>query len=263
MARIAIDLSHEQREWRGFYPSLHAVLQTIPQHTFETIDAPRALDAATLARYDALILALPCNVELSASSIGAVRAWVTENRKGLCLLSNYTGDTHHRTNLNQLARPLGVQFNEDLVLPHGRTDDNDGHAQVFDRGSDGKYVVRASIPGGPIGAHPLAHHVQTLGFLSACSLEVTTPTLEFALMSSPDSAILKPLGERNSRGWILKIKPWVYQQDHSATLFAAFRADLGKVVACGTWKLLLPELLQAQKVDNAALLKNAMEWLVS
>lgn len=263
MARIAIDLSHEQRDWQGYYPSLNVVLQSMPGHTFEAIQAPRSLDASTLASYDALILALPCNIQMSADAISAVRAWITENRKGLFLLSSYTGDTHHRTNLNLLARSLGVLFNEDLVLPHGRMSDQDGHTQVFNRGGDGTFVVRAGVPGGPLGAHPVAQNVRTLGFLSACSLDVSTSAIQFVLPSPPDSAILKPHGERSSRGWITRIMPWVYERDAAVSLFAAFQSDLGKVAASGTWKLLLPELLQTQNVDNFRFVKNVIEWLVS
>lgn len=263
MARIAIDLSHEQREWYGYYPSLVNQTRALTAHTFETIEPGRTLDAATLTPYDALILALPCNVELRDDQIHAVRAWVTENRKGLFLLSFYSGDAHHRTNLNRLARPLGVEFAEDVVLPHACTTDNDGHAQVFDRGSSAKYVVRAAPPGGLVGAHPLVHNVRALGFLSACSLKISNAPLQFLLPSPNDSAILEPLSPiRNSKGWIMKIN-WGLVAHKSAPLLAAWQTDFGKIVACGTWKLWLPELLASQKVDNAQLFANVVEWLVT
>lgn len=263
MARIAIDLSHEQREWYGYYPSLLNQCRALTAHTFENIDAGKTLDAATLAPYDALILALPCNVELRDEEIGAVRAWVTENRKGLFLLSYYSGDAHHRTNLNRLADPLGVKFAEDVVMPHDRITNADGHAQVFDRGGSGsKYVVRVSPPGGILGAHPLAQGIHALGFLSACSLKISNAPLQFLLPSPNDSAILEPyMPIRNSRGWIMKTD-WARSGYASLPLLAAWQADFGKVVACGTWKLWLPELLASQKVDNAQLFANVVEWLV-
>lgn len=262
MARIAIDLSHEQREWYGYYPSVLQQCKQLPAHTFETIEKGKSLDAATLAPYDALILALPCNVELRDDEIAAVRAWVTEQGKGLFLLSSYSGDAHHRTNLNALARPLGVRFNEDLVLPHDRTSDSDGHAQVYDRGASARYIVHVAAAGLSFGAHPLAQNIQTLGFLSACSLNVSNPQLQFWLTSPSDSAVLEPASPiRNSKGWIMKIN-WSLSAHKSVMLLAAGKADSGKIVACGSWKLWLPELLASQSVDNAQLFANVVEWLV-
>lgn len=263
MARIAIDLSHAQREWYGYYPSVANQARALTAHTFETIEPGKTLDAATLALYDALILALPCNVELRDDEIQSVRAWVTENKKGLFLLSSYSGDAHHRTNLNHLARSLGVEFAEDIVLPHACTTNEDGHAQVFDRGGAGsKYVVHVSPPGGVIGAHPLAQNIQALGFLSACSLKISNAPLQFVLPAPNDSAILEPLSPiRNSKGWIMKIN-WGLRAHSSAPLLAAWQTDFGKVVACGAWKLWLPELLASQSVDNAQLFANVVEWLV-
>jgi hypothetical protein len=207
MARIAIDLAHAQREWYGYYPSIAHQTRALTAHTFETIEPGKMLDAATLASYDALILALPCNVELRDDEIRAVRAWVTEEGKGIFLLASYSGGAHHRTNLNELARPLGVEFAENVVLPHACTTNEDGHAQVFDRGGAGsKYVVRAAPPGGVIGAHPLAQHIHALGFLSACSLKISNAPLQFLLPAPDDSAVLEPLSPiRNSKGWIMKI----------------------------------------------------------
>jgi hypothetical protein len=263
VARIAIDLAHAQRGWNGYYPSLLNQCRVLTAHTFETIEADKTLDAATLAPYDALILALPCNVELRAPEIDAVRAWVTENRKGLFLLSYYSGDSHHRTNLNQLARPLGVEFDEDLIMPHDRITNADAQAQVTNRGDDGKYVVRVSPPGGALGAHPIAQNIRALGFLSACSLKLSNVSLQFLLTSPQDSARLEPyLPLRGPGGWIMKTD-WARSGYASVPLFAAWQADLGKVAASGTWKLWLPELLATQKVENAQLFENVVEWLVN
>ncbi|MCG3142533.1 MAG: hypothetical protein HDKAJFGB_04028 [Anaerolineae bacterium] len=262
MARIAIDLSHEQREWYGYYPSVLQQCKPLTAHTFETIEKGRGLDAATLAPYDALILALPCNVELREDEINAVRAWVTEEGKGIFLLSSYSGDAHHRTNLNALARPFGIRFNEDLVLPHDRTTDNDGHAQVYDRGASDRYTVRVDAAGLSFGAHPLSHKIQTLGFLSTCSLNVSNPQLQFWVSSPADSAALEPASPiRNSKGWIMKIN-WALSAHKSVILLAAGKADSGKIVACGSWKLWLPELLVSQSVDNAQLFANVVDWLI-
>ncbi len=261
MARIAIDLSHEQREWYGYYPSLVSQTRALTAHVFEPIEKGKALDAATLAPYDALILALPCNVELGADEINAVRAWVTEEGKGIFLLSAYSGDAHHRTNLNALARPLGVRFNEDVILPSACTSDEDGHAQVYDRGANARYVVRVAASHFSFALHPLARNIQTLGFLSTCSLNVSNPQLQFWAASPPDSATLEPASPiRNSKGWIMKIN-WALSAHKSAILLAAGRADSGKIVACGSWKLWLPELLASQSVDNARLFENIIEWL--
>jgi hypothetical protein len=262
MARIAIDLSHAQRGWNGFYPSLLNQCRALSAHTFETIEPGKMLDAAALASYDALILALPCNVELHAAEIDAVRAWVTENHTGLFLLSYYSGDSHHRTNLNQLARPLGVEFAEDLVMPHDRITNADAQAQVTNRGGDGKYVVRVAPPGGALGAHPIAQTIRALAFLSACSLKLSNVSLQFLLTSPPDAARLEPhMPLRGPGGWIMKTD-WARSGYASLPLFAAWRADLGKVAASGTWKLWLPELLATQNVDNAQLFANVIEWLV-
>ena len=264
MARIAIDLSHEQREWNGYYPSIAQQCRALSAHTFEILEKGKTLEAATLAPYDALILALPCNVEMGAEEVEAVRRWATEEGKGLFLLSFYSGDAHHRTNFNHLARALGVEFSENVIMPHDRITNADGHAQVFDRGgADSKYVVRVSPPGGVLGTHPLAQNLRALGFLSACSLKMQSVPLQFVLHSPKDSAILEPyMPIRISKGWIMKMD-WARSGYDAMPLFAAWQKDFGKIVACGTWKLWLPELLAAQKVDNAQLFANVLEWLVT
>lgn len=262
MARIAIDLSHNQRNWNGYFPSLQNQSRTMTAHTFETIEAPRTLDAATLANYDALILALPCNQVMPDDTINAVRAWVTENKKGLFLLSSYSGDAHHRTNLNDLARPLGVEFSEDLVMPHDRVTDDDGHNHVRDRGGTAMYIVRVSPPGAAIGMHPIAQNIKTLGFLSACSIKFLHAPIQFLLPSPNDSAILEPQEPIRNGRWIYYIN-WALAMHQSVPLLAAWQADFGKVVAIGAWKLWLPELLTTQNVDNEQLFKNVIEWLIS
>lgn len=272
MARIAIDLTHKQRDWKGYAAFWNTLIPTMPQHTFELLAAPQMLDAPTLAQYDALVLALPCNAQITEPTISAIRVWITEQRKGLFLFSHYTGDTHHRTNLNQLARPLGVQFNEDLVLPHGFTAKEDGHAHVLSR--DGivrdafgnitkDLVVRIDLLGGPLGAHPLMQGVHSLGFLSACSLDVTKPSLDFALTSPPDSSILKPRGERTEENWIIQIDPWVFAGKEAALLFAAFHSERGKIAACGSWKFISSDVITTHRVDNNVFIQNVIEWLVN
>lgn len=263
---IALDFSHQQQDdgykgWDGYFTAITELAKTVPEVTWAEWMPGQTLAADTLRSVDALILATPFHTVLTDREIENVRTWVQSGGR-IALLSNYTADLHHLSNLNALARALGFEFAENLVLPSGSASDHNARLQARSQGDDRRLVVVANPPGGPLGTHPLLEGVKQVGFLSTCTISVHTSTPE-CFITHGTGVVMQPTGPKDPRGWMQQIVEWKkIDREQDVTLFAAWTRGKGKIIAVGTWKFVLPRLTNAPDLDNARLFQNMVRWLV-
>lgn len=264
---IALDFSHQQQDdgykgWDGYYTAITELAKTVPDVTWTEWMPGQTFAANTLASVKAVILAAPFHTILSDREIDHVRNWVQSGGR-IALLSNYTADLHHASNLNALARALGFEFAENLVLPAGSASDLNARLQARSQGDDRRLVVVANPPGGPLGTHPLLEGVKQVGFLSACTISAYTSTPE-CFITHASGVVMQPFGPKDPKGWMQQIVEWrKNDRAQDVTLFAAWTRGQGKLIAVGTWKFVLPKLTNAPDLDNARLFQNMVRWLVN
>jgi hypothetical protein len=257
---VAIDTAHGQKDWRGFTAGVGQAFKGLAEFAFQTVGPGQALTSVRLNQFAVLVLALPLKAPLADEEIINIHEWVTTEGKGLLMLSHYSGDAHHGSNLNSLARLFGFEFAEELVLPLGRSADVDARYQAFDSGQDRGLVVIVEVP--DANAHPIVGGLQKIALLSACGL-TNISSLPAFVLNGPPSAIMRPKGPKDAQGWMLQIQQWLKEGEGSVPLLAAWHSGLGKVVAVATWKIVLPAFTGSGEFDNRRFLANAISWLAS
>ncbi|MCC7162939.1 MAG: TIR domain-containing protein [Anaerolineae bacterium] len=263
---IAIDFAHNQQDnlitgWDGYYAAINEFAATLPDVTWTNLMPGQTFSANTLKSLSAVIVATPFHTILTDQEIENVRKWVQAGGR-IALLASYTADLHHLSNLNALARTLGFEFVENLVLPPDVATDHYARVQARSQGEDRRLIVVANPPGGPLGAHPLLNGVKQVGFLSACGI-VATITPE-CFITHTSGGVMQPYGPKDPRGWMQQIVEWKkINHEQDVTLFAAWTRGKGKIIAVGSWKLVLPNLTNAPDLDNAKLFQNMLRWLVN
>jgi hypothetical protein len=111
-----------------------------------------AIDAATLARCDVLVVKTP-TARYSRDEVTAIERFV-EAGGGLLLVGEHTNFMNTSTYLNEIARPFGFKFRHDLLFCIGSP-----YVQ---------WVVPATVP------HPMVQHVPPMHYAVSCSIDPGT-----------------------------------------------------------------------------------------
>ena len=117
---VVFDRSHGQDGWNPVSPTperdfkrIASIASAPPVHSNVT-----QITSSLLSYLDAYVLPIGpgqgSHRTLSPSEVNALVRFATGSR-GLMLLSAYTGDWHHRWNLNDVARHFGLRFNVDAL----------------------------------------------------------------------------------------------------------------------------------------------------
>jgi hypothetical protein len=189
---------------------------------------------------------------MEGQTVDAIARWVGAGG-GLLYLGYYLAAIHHGTDPNELAFVLGFEFGPDLLMPpteHLRSDYQD---QAFhDRPG---YVVPVAVPQRT--DHRLAVGVSELALVSACSLRNIQGDTDLILTSSPASVVVVT-GPKTREGYILQITDYLVTGTQTPAVVGAWHLGEGRVVACGSWKI-----LSNGAADNSRFMENAIDWLTA
>ena len=161
------------------------------------------------------------------------------------------------TNLNTLAHRIGFEFSHDLVMPVGHTDYRSCMKQAF--GLDATLGVTCQLATTP-SDHPIVSGVETVAFQSACTV-MHPSDIAASVGTAEDVCTMRAVGPKGKGGSILQIQEYVVERKGPATFMAAQLYGNGRVVAIGSWKMFLNELVEDPMLDNARLFGNIVEWL--
>jgi predicted alpha/beta hydrolase family esterase len=250
---VFVDLSHGQHKWDGFRQGAVNLGEELRFLETDLLRNRRNVDRAST-----LVISLPYRSQFSEDEPCYIEKWVG-NGGGLLLMGYYAADSHHsgNRNLNLVARRFGYEFCDDQVLPAGATADD---CRDLSTASDHRLAVKVDLP--PNDARPLSAGVAQVAFRLSCSIKRTSGEQpEYQLHSPETSTIWHLLGDRTPEGWVRNISKWFKPEERgsgSVPLLVAFEYGKGRVVLCGTWKLLTP-----LAPDNGTLVRNVMRWLAS
>jgi hypothetical protein len=247
------------------------VLQTLAD-TGTDVRTNRTGYATQAALRDAWILILPTprKTTIDLRQIEVISDWV---RRGgsLLLMGFYLVQEHHANNINSLARRLGLEFKDNLIMPGARFEGQrlgervDGKQFLYARDQafevHGEWCVPARPESTPA-SHPILDSVHTVALISSCTIEWTQQP-ELAVCTSDPVAILHGVGVKDSEGYFALVQDYILDRRGPGCFLVAVRHGAGKVAAVGTWKAFLNEVVARTDNQNGILFQNIIAWLSS
>jgi hypothetical protein len=184
----------------------------------------------------------------------------------------YLAEAHHGNNINSLVQRFGIEFKDDIILPierflsqplgmkieAGMEHFRYCREQGFDVNGSDSCVL--SQPRGVPDSHPLLASVSKVALTSCCSVECAVDA-EVTVCTSDPVAILHAVGIKDTSRRLAFINRYVLDQRAPIQFMVAVKHGAGKVVAIGTWKVFLNELLDRQDHRNNILFGNIVDWL--
>ena len=167
-------------------------------------------------------------------------------------------ETHHYSNLNNLARRFGFEFSPNLTMPKGREDFRQCMEQAFAYANRDYWIN--TMPIAVPASDPLIEGIATLATTSSCTVDpVATPDV---LVSTSDPvAMLRARGHKSPEGRLVQLTDYVLDNHASAPILVALRYGGGRVVGIGSWKVFVNELVEDKHNDNLRLYRNMISWL--
>lgn len=239
----AVDFSHGQQNW-DFLPSAidHSPVEfrNIAQSWLEL---PQLLTTISV-----LIIPPPFHISLTQPEMNSVAEWV--DRGGGLLIMGCYGERHHASNFSQLAWRFDLDFQDDLILPAGKSSAD--REQVRSRDLDLAVQIKLAAY-----RHPITEGVAQIALLSGSSiLWCSLKRPELVVESPPDSIKKRPVGHIDPDGSRPSIDGWFHDRDGSFPMFVARSWGRGRVAAAATWKLFTVDCPY-----NASFLNNVLKWL--
>ncbi len=246
--QVWFDQSHNQHRWDwGPLPLLDeygysAARKLAEEAGYKVAPLTRKITKPEeLTGCDLLVIVAPYHTHLQPSEIRDLVRFV-ENGGSLLVMSYYTGDGHHESNLSELAKKFGVEFNHDQV-----EDTVHYHHYHYN-------IIVENIPQQP----EILQGVGRLCFPLCCSLKVDDPA-QVILRSGPHSYTRE--AEIVDRG---RIQTWTQTTKKEVPLVALSTHGAGRFAAIGTWEVFLSDYMDLKKnFDNAQLYLNLLQWLTS
>jgi hypothetical protein len=196
-----------------------------------------------LETYDAILLSSPNNVKLTESEIDIIEKYVKKGGN-LLIVSSLGGDFTNRTNLNQLTKKFGFEFEFDEI--------HDSVNYVF---LQKRPLITHITP------HIITERVKKLVFSSCCSIKV----LDFII--DDKSIKIDTLARASINSWRRRYdgKEWVQEDCPKAPLIVSVECYEGKVVAFGSMSMFssLGHEYGFSAFDNDIFLANVFRWLTS
>lgn len=260
-AAILFDEGHGQGLWFSSPPTVdkgYSQAAALAGQRGRVAFAPsgRQFSQASLADYTMLVLAMgpQGQTQLTDDELETLHGFV-RGGGGLLVLGAYTGDWHHKANLNRLIEGYGIAFNRDVVLPAGSKAD-DGFVQGGNLGRAMRCVANA-FPSSSARMLSLLDQVGVVAALSSCSLYVDEGMASPVLQASPDSIILEP----EPAGAGIRIQGYVERGQGPAVVAAA--STSAKVIVAGSWRLFLDAFMADPRCANRQLFTNVLDWLAT
>lgn len=257
---IMFDESYKQDQWYA-QPVVSAGFSTVAgvvADDYNVISNDQGYSSADiLSPKCILILPMPFGSIVDERHYANIAKWV--NRGGrLVLLGFYLMETHHYSNLNNLARRFGFEFSPNLTMPKGREDFRQCMDQAFAYANRNYWIE--TMPNAMPASHPLIEGIATLAITSSCTVDsATTPDL--LVSTSYPVAVLHARGHKNPEGRLVQLTDYVLDKHDSAPILVALRYGGGQVVGIGSWKVFVNELVEDSRNDNLRLFQNLISWL--
>ena len=258
---VVLDESYDQGGWTG-WPTAKAGYSDAVGYLSKVAHVVSHKDGysseGTLPTHAILVLPSPHDTMVDDEDFDSISQWVSQGG-ALLVMGIYLMEAHHNINLNGLSRRLGFEFRHDLTMPPGHESYQDCMRQAFKYADRDLWIV--SRPRGNPESHPLLNGVSTLALTSCCTVEgAATPDLTVA--TADQVAIRHAIGHKDPQsGRLLQITDYVPGKDAPAEFMVAFRHGRGKVVAIGTWKIFLNDLVASYPDGNGKLFQNIIDWL--
>ncbi|MEJ2251263.1 MAG: hypothetical protein P8Y70_04960 [Candidatus Lokiarchaeota archaeon] len=194
-----------------------------------------------LKDYDAIILSTPRNTNLTEEEIQNLVEY-TKKGGSLLIINSTGGDYKNKTNLNELTRNFGFEFNSDEI--------NDSMNYI-------KLQRRPLIT--KFSAHIVTEQIEKIVFSSACSLNIFKDTEENEKIKIKE-IILSGL---NSWHKIYNGEEWIEEDFPKVPLMTTVEFYEGKILAFGALSLFssLGTEYGFYAYDNDILIGNILKWL--
>jgi hypothetical protein len=226
---------------------------------------------ASLENARILILPTPRDLTISEQEINVISDWVYRGGS-LLVMGFYLVEAHHGNNINSLVQRFGIEFKDDIIMPVERFRSQSLGLKIepgmelfrycmgqgFDVSGTDSCVL--SQPVGVPDSHPLLESVSKVALTSCCSVECAL-NAEVTVCTSDPVAILHAVGIKDSSRRLARIERYVLDQCAPVQFMVAVKHGAGKVVAIGTWKIFLNELVDSVDNSNGILFGNIVEWL--
>ena len=190
-----------------------------------------------LKETDLLLIGNPIDDFFSSIEVKSVVDFVRSGG-GLLLLSEYGSDYLQKTNLNEIAGKLGINFEKNLVKEVNKANQN--------------YISTLHITN--FLKHPLTKNIREIKIGGSCSLSL-----------SKDS---KPLLLTNQNSWPevfnSSTEQWIKEDEEKEQIIAAFTEfGKGKVVAIGDIDIFTSDSnFGLNSLDNQKFIQNIINWLI-
>jgi hypothetical protein len=237
---VLFDEGHGQDKWYWHErPLLSLDYQSLVEEANKLSLNTRSIQSFsmdTLKSARILVIVTPREQKYSAEEVRNVETFVRTGGS-LLALSYYLGDSHHRTNLNELLRSFGIEARYDRVV---------------NEKSESKVQLVAHVP----------PNIEFLAISEkiyiplSCSLKLEPCATEI-LVSDHDSILEEPdeVFEGMVRSYRLVGKG-------RQVLGAVTRYGRGKVAVLGSWQIFTISSLERHGFANRRLLSNLLQWLL-
>jgi hypothetical protein len=259
--RLVVDQSYQQDQWYG-EPTLAAgysgIRSVLGESTLCTVHHAGYGSTSALEEIDVLVLPTPYRTFVPELDYREIVRWVQKGG-GLLVLGVYLMEAHHRNNLNNLLRRLGIEFRHDLLMPTGCESFQQCMAQSFAYQDASLWIV-GKWDAQPSG-HPILSGLDAIAFTSSCSIECAERS-ELLVETAEPVAVLHAKGFKDPEtGRMVRLTDYVLDGHHKAPFMAALRFGKGRVIGIGSWKIFLNEFIDNKSFSNARLLRNCVRWL--
>ncbi|NHI91727.1 MAG: hypothetical protein EAX96_04425 [Candidatus Lokiarchaeota archaeon] len=158
-----------------------------------------------------------------------------ENLGSLLIMHNYGGDLKNKTNLNDLMKPFGIEFNNDLIHDEAHNVKGFIHGPIISNFEDS----------------PIFFDIKKFCLLLGCSIMVKPPALEVAYS--------------DKASYTKNYKPediWFDEKVGKKIVLAILNEDKkGRIVALSDLHLFSDDESGLFQIDNAKLFENILDWL--
>ena len=241
--RVVFDEGHGQDRWTYGHSPLtklgfaHTYAAAKNAGYYCLVSTHEKLLPSTLIECDVLVICSPKDTHLTAQEIADVLTFV---RKGgsLMVLGYYCSDKHHGTNLGELTRKFGIDFNHDRVV-----DPCDFDGNIYEP------ICRLCGPFKDVG------HNKPVILPYSCSLTCTENS-QVVLKSGANSYSESP--EVSHAGIIRSFKKI---QTGPLITGVAVQYGNGRVIISGTWELFTHLPSSKDIPDNTWLFLHFLDWL--
>lgn len=256
---VIFDESFNQDKWDA-QPLTSAGYSTIAQSVTQDYSVKTKsdgyLDSRSLPPQGILILPTPYGVLVDEEQYKEISKWIIRGGR-LLFFGFYLMEAHHYSNLNNLARRLGLEFSHNLTMPKGRESYRDCIEQAYAYAKR-EFWIHTQLAGEP-SAHPLLDGINTVALTSSCTIE---PSVQPDLIASTSVsvAVLHARGHKSPEGRLDQLTDYVLDKHANSPVLCACKYGKGRVVALGTWKVFINEMVEDDN-DNLKLFQNVIAWL--